>query len=126
MTISLCKHRFPIQPPHGSLGAPGDCTGCGTTWDTIQDELQKQTDTIRMRTAHEGQCHHCGKTRMVFSYQREQQPWEQDEPPVLWLCIPDWGQAKATEETTGFADFNDVFDHGTDDQLARFVFGGAP
>ncbi|WP_407563367.1 hypothetical protein [Streptomyces sp. 184] len=123
--ISLCKHGFPIQPPHGSFARPGDCTGCGITWEALQAELQRQEDTIRMRTAHEGDCELCGHTRMLFRFQREQQPWDEGEPPVRWLCIPCWGNAKTTEENTGFSDFNDVFDNGTDDQLARFVFGGA-
>lgn len=124
MKTSLCKHRFPLQPPHGSLAFPGDCTRCGTSWEAVQDELQRQADTIRMRTAHEGACQLCQKTRMLFSYQREQQPWDETEPPVRWLCIPCWGNSKETEEATGFVDFHDVFDRGTDDQLARFVFGG--
>lgn len=25
MTISLCRHSFPVQPPRGSLAHPGDC-----------------------------------------------------------------------------------------------------
>lgn len=24
-----CDHRFPIQPPHGSLARPGACSKCG-------------------------------------------------------------------------------------------------
>lgn len=123
MTVSLCKHAFPIQPPHGSLARPGDCSRCGATWQTVQEELWRQEDTIRMRTAHEGQCGSCGKTRMVFGYQREQRPWDETEPPMRWLCIPCWGQAKTAEEETGFATFAEAFANGTDDQLARFVFG---
>lgn len=122
--VSLCKHRFPIQPPHGSLAIPGDCTRCDTSWDRVQEELQRQDDTIRMRTAHEGPCGLCQKTRMLFSYQREQQQWDETEPPVRWLCIPCWGMAKETEETTGFIELDNAFKHGTDDQLTRFVFGG--
>jgi hypothetical protein len=124
VTVSLCKHRFPLQPPHGSLAYPGNCIGCGTTWDAVQEELQRQQDTIRMRTAHEGPCGYCGKKRMLFSYQREQQPWDETEPPVRWLCIPCWGSAQEVEENTGFTTFPEAFNHGTDEQLARYVFGG--
>jgi len=28
-----CEHRFPLQPPHGSLGRPGDCSKCGVPYD---------------------------------------------------------------------------------------------
>lgn len=125
MTVSLCKHSFPVLPPHGSLGAPGDCTGCGTTFDAIQAELKQQADIIRLRTAHRGECEYCGKNTMLFRFQRDEQPWDETEPPVRWLCVPCWGKAKATAEATGFSDFYDVFDNGNDEQLARFTFGGA-
>lgn len=123
MTVSLCKHGFSVLPPHGSLARPGDCTGCGITFDAVQEELQRQDDTIRMRTAREAICQGCGRTRMVFRYQPEQQPWDETEPAVRWLCIPDWSRARETEEATGFADFNDLFDRGTDEQLAAGLRG---
>jgi hypothetical protein len=28
-----CDHSFPVQPPHGSIGRPGDCTKCGVPYD---------------------------------------------------------------------------------------------
>ncbi|RYJ29385.1 hypothetical protein CU044_2126 [Streptomyces sp. L-9-10] len=126
MTSSLCKHSFPVQAPGGSLFRPGDCTGCGVTWDAVQDELQRQADIIRVRTAHEGKCHYCGRPRMLFSYQRGPQPWDEAEPPVRWLCIPCWGDAQAIEEKTGFAEVGDAMKYGTDAQLARFVLGDEP
>ncbi|MET8864640.1 hypothetical protein ABZW11_17020 [Nonomuraea sp. NPDC004580] len=27
-----CDHRFPVQPPHGSLARPGSCSHCGMPW----------------------------------------------------------------------------------------------
>lgn len=27
-----CEHSFPVQPPHGSLANPGNCTDCGARW----------------------------------------------------------------------------------------------
>lgn len=127
--VSLCKHSFPIQPPHGSIVRPGDCTGCGVTWNAIQAELaqqlaQREVDLCN-RTAHEGRCTSCALPRMVFRYQREAHPWEPEDPPAHWLCTTCWGNAQATEEATGFTDLHDAFNNATDDQLARFVFGGA-
>jgi hypothetical protein len=121
MTISLCRHRFPIQPPDGWIGAPGDCRGCGATWAAVQDDLQRQQDTIRMHTAHDGECSACRKPRMLFNYQREQQPWEDTEPPVRWLCIPCWSLAKTAEEVGDFATFADAFDRATDEQFERWL-----
>ncbi|MFJ4418230.1 hypothetical protein [Streptomyces sp. NPDC088925] len=125
MTISLCKHSFPIQPPLGSMAWPGDCTSCGLTWAAAQAELERQAEQVRLATAHECRCDFCAKPRVVFQFQREQAPWEETEPPVRWLCTHCWGAAQTTAEETGFDSLADVFDNGTDDQLARFVFGGA-
>jgi hypothetical protein len=124
MAISLCKHAFPLQPPHGSLVRPGDCTRCAVTFAAAQDGLRRQADTIRIRTAHEGACESCGRDRMLFAYQRARQPLEEHEPPVLRLCIPCWGRTRETEERTGFTDYRDAFAHATDRQLARFLGGG--
>ncbi|MFF7067350.1 hypothetical protein [Streptomyces pseudovenezuelae] len=123
MKVSLCKHGFPVQPPLGSLANPGDCTGCGITWADAQAELDRQEVLLRLRTAHEGICERCGNRRLVFRYTREQQPWDQGEPRVLWLCARDWSAARETEETTGFIDFNDLFDRGTDEQLEAGLRG---
>ncbi|WP_436759400.1 hypothetical protein [Streptosporangium sp. V21-05] len=27
-----CEHSFPVQPPHGTLLAPGPCSRCGAAW----------------------------------------------------------------------------------------------
>jgi hypothetical protein len=123
MKVSLCKHSFPIQPPHGTLTNPGPCTGCGTTWAEVQAELDRQENALRLGTAHESICTWCHQRRIVFRYVREQQPWDEQVPPVLWLCARDWSRARQNEEETGFVDFNDLFDRGTDEQLAAGLRG---
>lgn len=123
MKTSLCKHSFPVQPPHGSLAIPGNCTGCGTPWADVQAELDRQEIRLRLGTAHRSTCAGCGQQRVVFRYVREQQPWEPDEPPVVWLCVHDWSRVREREEATGFIDFNDLFDRGTDEQLMAGLRG---
>lgn len=123
MKISLCKHSFPIQPPLGSLTNPGNCTGCDTSWADAQAELDRQEMLLRLGTAHEATCAWCNQRRIVFRYAREQQPWDEQEPPVIWLCARDWSRARENEETTGFIDFHDLFDRGTDEQLANGLRG---
>ncbi|GAA2107856.1 hypothetical protein [Streptomyces synnematoformans] len=124
MSVSLCKHAFPIQPPDGSLGVPGPCAGCGITYEERQRQLEADAARIRLRTAREGACEFCGRIRMLFRFQRAARPWDEKEPPVRRLCTPCWGAADITAEVTGFGDFHDVFDNGTDEQLENFVFGG--
>jgi hypothetical protein len=34
------KHAFPVQPPEGSLAAPGPCRVCGKTWARAEAERQ--------------------------------------------------------------------------------------
>jgi len=34
------EHEFPVQPPEGSILAPGPCRACGKTWDRAQAERQ--------------------------------------------------------------------------------------
>lgn len=123
MTVSLCKHSFPVQPPHGTLANPGPCAGCGITWATVQAELDRQENALRLGTAHESICTWCHQRRVVFRYVREQQPWDEQTPPVLWLCARDWSRARQNEEATGFTDFNDLFDRGTDEQLLAGLRG---
>lgn len=123
MKTSLCKHGFPIQPPHGSIIHPGPCTGCGITYLQHLQELERQAEARRLATAHEGHCDWCKKTRMLFAYDREEQPWEETAPPTLWLCMTDWGTARTNEEESGFTDFNDLFDRGSDEQLQRGLRG---
>lgn len=41
-TRARCDHRFPVQPPEGSLAAPGNCRACGQSWErreVVSDEL---------------------------------------------------------------------------------------
>jgi len=123
VTVSLCKHSHPVQPPHGSIVNPADCTGCGTPWADVQRELDRQETLLRLGTAHEAICAGCSQRRIVFRYVREQQPWETQEPPVVWLCARDWSTARENEEATGFIDFNDLFDRGSDEQLAAGLRG---
>jgi NTP pyrophosphatase (non-canonical NTP hydrolase) len=33
-----CDHQFAVTPPRGSMGRPGDCTGCGMTYDQARTE----------------------------------------------------------------------------------------
>ncbi|MGW0837105.1 hypothetical protein [Streptomyces prunicolor] len=124
MTVSFCKHGFPLQPPLGSLAHPGDCA-CGVTYADAHAELDRQAMLLRLGTAHEGACDGCGQTRLLFRYQPEQQPWGADEAAVRWLCTPDWSKAREREEDTGFIDFNDLFDRGTDEQLEAGLRGAA-
>lgn len=123
MTVSLCKHSHPVQPPHGSILNPGDCARCGTPWAEVQRDLDRQEILLRLGTAHEAVCAWCHQTRIVFRYAREQQPWDETEPSVIWLCARDWSRARENEETTGFIDFNDLFDRGSDEQLAAGLRG---
>jgi hypothetical protein len=40
-----CKHRFLLQPPHGSLAHPSDCTKCGVPHDDseqVEGELAEK------------------------------------------------------------------------------------
>lgn len=89
MTISLCKHSHPVQPPAGTVLRPGPCTGCGITWNQVQDELRRQEDALINGTAHEGTCPDCGETRTLLRFQTPAQPWDDFdyEPPVSFLCI---------------------------------------
>jgi hypothetical protein len=40
-----CEHSFSVQPPHGSLARPGDCTKCGVPYDAteqVEEGLSKR------------------------------------------------------------------------------------
>lgn len=118
MTVSLCKHGFSLQPPHGFTN-PGPCLACGISWDEFHAELAQQGERLRAGTAHEGRCDGCAKYRMLFRYQPGQELWLTTRQAHSWLCTTCWGVARENEEHTGFATFQDLFDHGSDDQLAR-------
>ncbi|MFL6096122.1 MAG: hypothetical protein ACJ71Y_11790 [Blastococcus sp.] len=87
MTVSLCKHGFPCQPPHGSIFRPGPCV-CGITYDEHQAELLRQEEALIVGTSHDGQCPDCNHTRRLFRFQPPTQPWDEPdyEPPVTFLC----------------------------------------
>jgi len=95
VTISFCKHSFPVQPPHGSIIRPGDCTGCGITWNQSQAELRTQEEALILGTSHDGTCPHCGQTRRLFRFQPQDKPWTEIgyEEPVTFLCIDGWNAA---------------------------------
>lgn len=95
MTVSLCKHSFPVQPPHGSLARPGDCVGCGITWNQVQAELRKQEEALILGTSRDGQCPNCRHTRRLFRFQPQDKPWTPIgyEEPVTFLCIGCWNNA---------------------------------
>lgn len=114
MLISFCKHRF---MPDGS------CSECGIVWTVLQNDLRKQVENLRMRTARESWCDRCAQSRMLFSYRPGRDVSDSDEMPTLWLCVRDWGRAKVTEEATGFIDIHHAFSRTGDDQLVNFAFG---
>lgn len=89
MTVSLCKHSHPLQPPLGSILRPGDCTRCGMTWNQVQAELQRQEEALIVNTAHEGTCPVCAKQRRLYRFQAPDQPWTPIgyEEPVSFLCV---------------------------------------
>ncbi len=93
--VSLCKHSFPVQPPLGSIFRPGDCDRCGTTWNDVQAELQRQEEALINGTAHEGICPDCGQQRRLIRFQPEDKPWTPIgfEEPVTFLCIDCWNTA---------------------------------
>ncbi|MFE0220670.1 hypothetical protein ACFW0U_07335 [Streptomyces albidoflavus] len=125
MTISLCKHRFPLTVGKGAVLHPSDCEGCGITFADCQAELDRQAEQVRLATAHDGRCEFCAKAARVFQFQRDDMPWDETDPPVQWLCLHCWSNAQTAVEETGFADLEDAFLNATDNQLVRFVFGGA-
>ncbi|WP_062215680.1 hypothetical protein [Streptomyces sp. NBRC 109706] len=95
MTVSLCKHSFPIQPPHGSIVRPGPCVGCGITWDDCQADLARQEAALIDGSSHDGQCGHCDQTRRLYRWQPLRQPWDEPdyEPPITWLCAAGYDAA---------------------------------
>lgn len=85
--VSLCKHSFPCQPPHGSIFRPGPCD-CGLTYAEHEAELRRQEEALIVGTSRDGQCPDCGHTRRLFRFQPPAQPWDEPdyEPPVTFLC----------------------------------------
>ncbi|MGW4834709.1 hypothetical protein [Streptomyces globisporus] len=98
-TVSLCKHRFPIQPPLGSLGRPGNCSSCGATWDAVQAELQRQAESLIVSSSRDGNCPDCTRRRRLFRYQPFDKPWTPVgyEEPVTFLCTDCWNTATDTD-----------------------------
>ena len=95
MTVSLCKHSFPCQPPHGSIFRPGDCAGCGITYSQHEAELQRQEEALIVGSSRDGQCPDCNRTRRLFRFQPPAQPWNEPdaELPVTFLCVDCWNAA---------------------------------
>ncbi|MDX5526128.1 hypothetical protein PV677_36270 [Streptomyces sp. DE06-01C] len=94
-TISLCKHRFPVQPPLGSIGHPGDCSSCGATWDEVQANLHRQHEALIFGSARDGNCPDCAQPRRLFRFQPFDKPWTPIgfEEPVTFLCMDCWNTA---------------------------------
>lgn len=86
--VSLCKHSFPCQPPHGSIFRPGPCVGCGLTYEQHQADLLAQEEALIVGSSRDGQCPDCGHNRCLFRFQPPAQPWNEPdyEPPVTFLC----------------------------------------
>ena len=89
MTISFCKHSFPCLPPHGSIFRPGDCTGCGITYDQHQAELLRQEEALIVGSSYDGRCPDCCQPKRLFRWQPPAQPWDEpgDEHPITFLCM---------------------------------------
>lgn len=103
MTVSLCKHSFPIQPPLGSLARPGDCSHCGMTWDQVQAELRSQEQALIVGSSRDGNCPDCRQPRRLYRFQPQDKPWTPIgyEEPVGFLCAGCWNNA-AEADHAGF------------------------
>ncbi|NEB92387.1 hypothetical protein [Streptomyces bauhiniae] len=86
--VSLCKHSFPCNPPHGSIFRPGPCD-CGITYDEHQAELLRQEEALIVGSSREGQCPDCGQHKQLFRWQAPDQPWDEFgvEKPTKFLCM---------------------------------------
>ncbi|MGW7688905.1 hypothetical protein ACWGMA_08425 [Streptomyces asiaticus] len=95
MTVSLCKHSHPIQPPLGTIIRPGACSGCGATWNQVQAELRKQEEALILGTSRDGHCPDCRQPRRLFRWQPQDKPWTPIgyEEPVSFLCSGCWNAA---------------------------------
>lgn len=118
MTVSLCKHSFPVQPPHGSMSRPGPCVGCGITWDDCQADLARQEAALIAGTAHEGTCARCHQPRRVFNTPSD---WGRVPAPLCSRCWSTYADARASGD---YVDWNDAFDNAPDEVLET-ALGGA-
>lgn len=89
MRVSLCKHSFPCQPPHGSIFRPGNCTDCGITYDETQANLLLQEEALIVGSSYDGECPDCCHLKRLFRWQPPAQPWDEPgaEHPVTFLCM---------------------------------------
>ena len=89
MKVSLCKHGFPCQPPHGSIFRPGDCTGCGLTYQQHEAELRRQEEALIVGSSRDGKCPDCNQQKRLFRWQPPGQPWDEPgaEKPITFLCM---------------------------------------
>jgi hypothetical protein len=110
MKVSLCKHSFPCQPPHGSIFRPGDCTGCGVSFDAVQDELRKQEEALILGTSRDGECPDCRHHGRLFRWQPAERPWHDFdyEPPVTFLCSSCWNGATNADNSLAAALFDAI------------------
>ncbi|MFI5814911.1 hypothetical protein ACIA7S_28630 [Streptomyces sp. NPDC051643] len=123
MLTSLCKHGFPIQPPHGTLEHPGDCTDCGITYTAWMAVLEEQAAQQRMHSAARGVCELCGSPRMLFDFTRQQRAWDDEPPKSRRVCMQDWSALTDADDRGDFLLFEDAYEHGTDDQVLAFLTG---
>lgn len=107
--VSLCKHSFPCQPPHGSILRPGPCD-CGLTYAQHEAELRRQEEALIVGTARDGQCPDCGHDRRLFRFQTPAQPWHDPdyEPPVTFLCMGCYNAAADAHNQTVAALFEEA------------------
>lgn len=108
MNVSLCKHSFPCQPPHGSIIRPGNCVGCGITYDQHQAELIRQEEALIVGSSYDGQCPDCDQQTRLFRWQAPAQPWDEPgvEKPVTFLCTACYNTAVDAENALVNALFN--------------------
>jgi hypothetical protein len=125
MKLSLCKHSFPLQAP-GLIGVPPKpCTGCGIGYADHLAAVEEQEACHRMAGAARGRCQGCKlPDRMLFTFTREERPWDEEQPPSMRLCTTCWSIAKQRDERGEPITFEDAIEHGTDGQLLTFLGWG--
>jgi hypothetical protein len=109
LTRLLCKHSFPLRPPH-SLFEPGDCTGCGITFADRMREHDAAVAARRAATAHRGYCPGCNRPdQMLFLFIRQEQPWDLDTDETeeakrtVYLCAHCWSDTTEAEESAAMS-----------------------
>jgi hypothetical protein len=109
MTVSLCKHSFPCQPPHSSIFRPGPCD-CGITYNEHQAELQQQEEALIVGSSYDGHCPDCTRQKRLFRWEAPAQPWDEPsvEKPVSFLCMDCYNAAVDAHNATVNAVFEEA------------------